>query len=420
MILNTRRKTTISLDQLAELSFILYFSMPLVKRLVKLFSENQSIYLSIALTYLPLILLLCLDLKKRCWREFVCLLFAVCTFFLVTFFIHPEYEFYYTREYYGVWDYVLRPDNGIYAFLFIRLINDPDKIMKYLLISSWLMLVHYGIDFIGYLQRGYWLSVWNGVLRHSTYSLQFGYDVLPFELVSLYFALKDKKLIHWVMAGAGFFMLIAGASRGPMLNIVIFLAAYFFVSLQRSKKKVLILSCLGLLAVGLYFGFESILNAVSELMRKAGLSSRMIKMLMAGTASDDNGRIRIWTRAVQMIEENPWGYGAMGSRPGIFEIIHVGHPHNVFLEILIDFGVIAGAGIILGGLVTLFRILKMENIGEWKGLTLIYIGVSSQLLLSGTYWHRSGIWALLAIGISVFQFRKKEKSEKWLRVEQET
>ena len=406
MIQKTKWKMTVSSDQLAELSCILYFSMPLIKRLI-----GQYTYLSIALTFIPAVLLLCLDRRRQGWRDFLCLLFAVCFFFLITYFIHPEYEYYYARKYYGVWDYVLRPDNGLYAFLFIRLVDDPDKLLKCLLISAWLMFIDFGIKFVGYLNRGYWVSVLDGVVRHSTYNLAFGYDVLPFELTFLYVALKNKRLIHWIMAALGFVMLLAGASRGPMLNILIFLIAYLSVCIQRSKKKIIILGSLGVVAIVLYFGFTSILNWVSQLLTKAGLSSRMIKMLIAGTASDDNGRMEIWSRAVQMIQEKPWGYGAMGSRQGIYDIISVGHPHNVFLEILIDYGVVAGAGIIIGGFVALFRILKMQNIGEWKGLALIYIGGSSQLLLSGTYWHRPGIWVLLAIGISVFYSRKREREK---------
>ena len=248
MISNIRRKTTISYAQLAELSFILYFSMPLLKRLVKPISSDLAIYI----TYIPILLLLCLDRKRRCWRDTICLMFAVCLFFLITYFIHPEYDYYYTRDYFGVWDYVFRPDNGLYAFLFIRLIDDPDKILKYLRISAWLMFIYYGIEYVRFLNRGYWLSAWNGVIRHSSYDLEFGYDLLPYELVFLYAALKHKRWIDWIMAAAGSLMLLTGASRGPLLSIMIFLAAYFYVMIQRSKKKALIIGGLGIAAVFLY------------------------------------------------------------------------------------------------------------------------------------------------------------------------
>ena len=85
----------------------------------------------------------------------------------------------------------------------------------------------------------------------------------------------------------------------------------------------------------------------------------------------------------------------------------MGHPHNVFLEFLIDYGVLLGTGLIVGGIVSLIRILRMPDIGEWKGLALIFTGCSFQLLLSGTYWHRMWLWALLSVGVSVHYMRKK-------------
>ena len=421
MILKSKGKTTISADELAALSFILYFSMPLLKRLLRPVSAGLTIYVAIAITYLPVLFLLFMSRKKfHVFLNFMLFLLAVCFFFLITYFVHPEYKFFYARNYFGIWDYVLRPDNGIYAFLFIRLIDDPKKILKCLIISSWLMFIHLGIDFAEYLHRGYWISVWQGAEVHSTYNLEFGYDLLPFEITFLYSALKNKKLIHLAMAVVGGILLLAGGSRGPILDIFLFFAAYIFVSVQKSKKRFFIIFGLIVVAVFLYLEYIPILNGVSQLLSKAGLSSRLIKKMIEGTASDDNGRTVIWARAIQMIKDKPWGYGAMGSRHGIYDLIEPAHPHNVFLEILIDYGVVAGTGIIIAGFVFLLRTLKMPNIGEWKGLVLIFAGVTSQLLLSGTYWHRMGVWALLALGMSIHHFRKTERNRLWLRVGQET
>ena len=58
----------------------------------------------------------------------------------------------------------------------------------------------------------------------------------------------------------------------------------------------------------------------------------------------------------------------------------------------------------------------MQNTGEWKGLTIIFIVTSSQLLLSGTYWHRLGIWGVASYRNIRFYTRKKGKQ--CLRVEQ--
>lgn len=53
-------------------------------------------------------------------------------------------------------------------------------------------------------------------------------------------------------------------------------------------------------------------------------------MLLVNNITDDSGRLVIWNVAVDMIKENPFGYGAMGTRHVISEIIIQGHPHNFF------------------------------------------------------------------------------------------
>jgi len=87
----------------------------------------------------------------------------------------------------------------------------------------------------------------------------------------------------------------------------------------------------------------------------------------------------------------------MGSRHEIIKTIFVGHPHNIFLEFMIDYGVILGPLLLSMGGITVIRCLKAPIEDEWKGLVIIFVGLSSQLLVSGTYWHRQGIWGLLAI-----------------------
>lgn len=399
----------ITRDHLVAWAFVLYFSMPFIKRCMRLVVPGFSNSAAIALTYLPLLVLLVLCRGRLRKWDFAILWGAVLLFLLLTYLVHPEYKYWYVREYYGVWDYVLRPDNGIYAYLFIRLMDDPHKILKYLLISAWVMLFHAGLDFADYLRLGYWNITWAGERIRASYNLEFGYDLLLYELVFLYSALKYKKPVHWVMAAIGAVMIIGGGSRGPVIDIAIFLAIYFLMSVSRSRKKAVLIGALVVLIPILYFGYLPILYAISRLMTKVGVSSRFVNMLMAGTLSDDNGRLEIWERAIQMIRDNPLGYGAMGSRHVIYSIIIVGHPHNIFLEILIDFGVIFGSAIILWGGLRIFRILRKKDLGEWQGIVMIFLGQTCQLLLSGTYWHRTCVWGLLAASVSIRNYEKRKR-----------
>ena len=221
-----KSSTKITSDQLCAISFVLFFSMPLLKRILQ--PLPLSLYLSIVLTYTPVVLVLFLNHKRITTIDFFFLLCFVVLFFCVTYLFHPEYSYWYDRDYYGVWDYVLRPDNGIYAYFFIRNIEDPKKILKYLIISSWLMFLHLGLDFYGFIKRGYWFGSWEGKAYHSSYNLEFGYDLLLYELVFLYSSFRFKKPAYFVMSVVGFIMILSGGSRGPIIDLLLFLIGYMF------------------------------------------------------------------------------------------------------------------------------------------------------------------------------------------------
>ncbi len=404
-----RTKRAVSAEGLIAFSFVLYFAMSFFTRFLKLILGGYALYAAIAVTYLPVILLLVAARDKLRAADFLFLMLFELLFLGLTYLIHPDYKFFYTRNYYGVWDGFLRPDNGIYAYLFLRLAREPKKILKYLQISAFLMFIDLGIDFLEFLKNGYWLVSKEGMVVHASYHLEFGYDLLLYELVFLYSAFRSKKLIYWAMALLGLLMIMAGGSRGPIVDILIFVILYFLVMVKRSPKKTAWLIGLGAAAVLLLVAYKPILNGLSDLLSRMGLSSRFIKKLIEGDIADDNGRIEIWQRAIQMIKANPWGYGAMGARKGIYDVIIVGHPHNVFLEILIDYGVFVGGGLILSAGAALVRIFRMKDMDEWKGIVLIFLGFSCMLLLSGTYWHRICIWGLFAACMNIHYFLKRKE-----------
>lgn len=89
----------------------------------------------------------------------------------------------------------------------------------------------------------------------------------------------------------------------------------------------------------MYYFRNNILVFISNQINMIGFSSRFIDKILLGTISSDSGRSIIWGRTIEMIKQNPLGYGGMGTRHIITDIIFAGYPHSVILEILVDFGV---------------------------------------------------------------------------------
>ena len=63
------------------------------------------------------------------------------------------------------------------------------------------------------------------------------------------------------------------------------------------------------------------------------------------------------------------------------------------------------------------RIFIAQDLGEWKYVYLIFFAYASQLLTSYTYWHSTGLWAVLAVMVCIHEEKKgtKKRTKKGLR-----
>lgn len=401
----TRRKYVIRLkiSYLSDLIFILYLGYPALviafEALLRPFGLMSFAQTAALITvYLPCFILVMY--RKISVPEFWAILVMVILFLGLTLAVHPEYEPWYTRAEYGVWDYVLRPDNGIYIYPIIRIINDPKRILRCIKVSSVPMYI-YAIRLLRKaIERGYWVDTSNkGYEIHLSYNLSLGYTILLFMLTFLYCALEERKLIDIIGTAVGLAIILMAGSRGPILDIAIFLAIYILIKLNNSRKKWFLLGSVVIIGAVIWNTYIYVLNMLTILLNRFGVSSRFIQKMLAGEIADDSGRYEIWKAAIEMIRKKPLGYGAMGSRHVISQYIYVAHPHQIFLEILIDFGVITGSCIIILMIYHTIRLFTMKYVDDWKGVFLIFFARACQLLISLTFWHSIGVWGTLAVGV---------------------
>lgn len=396
-------RLSFSEEFLVGLAFVLYFSNGLIRFGMNfiLGAGTLSKIISIGIAYVPVFLLCVYKPRKYIKPDVVLLYVGIALFFYITLIIHPEYEYYYKREIYGIWPHVFIPYRGIYAYLFIRLANSAEKIIKYMKISGWLMFLDFGYQIITALRRGYWYGVaGNDQDAKMPYSVSFGYEVLPFALVFLYGALKHRKPVDILGTVISIAMILAGGSRGPIFCIALFLVLYVMVELKETRHKGLIITGIASAGAIVFLLYEKILLFVAELVSKFGLSSRFITSLVEGEIADDNGRQGIWEAAINMIAENPFGYGAYGTRHVIYYKIVAGYPHNIILEILVEFGVIIGGLLICVFIWNILRILFTKSRNNWIQAFLPFLCTTSALMLSLTYWSVPSFWATLAIGVN--------------------
>lgn len=414
MIRYVKVHTSLRLTQLAEFACIMFFANPMLRTGFSWILGGNSLIvtiLALSCAYIPVVFLCVLAPQKYIKIDFIVLYLMILLFLSVTIAIHPEYEYYYTRKNYGVWDHVLIPYRGIYAYLFIRLVNDSKRILSCMKKAGWIMFFYFGYQLLLFVRRGYWTGV-SGTNEAAklSYSVSFGYEILPFALTFIYLALRHKKIDDIIASLLCVALILIGGSRGPFLFLGLFVVLYL-TKLENSKKKMAIITGVSILVIGVYVVYERILIAMSTFISKLGFSSRFITTLLNGSISNDSGRSRIWMATIDMIKSNPLGYGAMGTRRVISQIIAVGYPHSIILEILADFGVIVGGMLLLFFFVNSISILFSNDKKEWSGIFLIFFCASCSLFISLTYWSVPTFWSSIAIGVNCYLSTRNNRNK---------
>lgn len=134
---------------------------------------------------------------------------------------------------------------------------------------------------------------------------------------------------------------------------------------------------------------------------KIGIRSRSIHLFLRDEVHL-SGRDQIYNLVLKEIHENPiMGIGIAGDR----RIIGTGYAHNIFIEILGNFGLIVGRILIVVLLVLIVKSLFRRD-KQYTNLVVIWLSLGFfHLMISGTYLTNIKFWILLGL-----LFNKMNKS----------
>lgn len=331
--------------------------------------------------------------------------------FIFTVIIHPEYQYFITRSGYGI-ERVLRPECALYACLFFCLVDNPNKIFdvlkKYAILDFVYLII---MEFLPAVIRGYWTDVdYMGRQVHRMYSLSLGYSLLLPTIVFLYIFIRKKNICFLTLSIVGMGIIFVYGSRGALLMIVIFVGLMIISTIIESKnisyKIIKITGVLMLIVIICIFG-KAILNLFIQIFQTLGVESRSLEMLVQGEFMDDSGRNVIWGTVINAIREGGiLGYGVFGDRPFVYPLHYVGYSHNIFLELIISFGII-GVGISIAIISTSVRMILLCKDRMWRELFIIFFSIACQLILSMSFWYVMEFWAAAAIAHQYFRLSKK-------------
>lgn len=291
-------------------------------------------------------------------------LFILCFILtiLISYIVHPETQKYYTES--NMRSIYVEAIPFFILGLNFRL---NQRTLKNLTYISYIAII------INFLYMFLYVGMTSG---DGEYFMGQAYTLLPhvmFSINSIFDrTIIKRKFFPVAFSLIGLIFLVAMGTRGPLLIAVVYLAVKLFLSIDKKKPKViamvviLSIGVIWLIASGTYLG---LLNRLSDIMLKFGMSTRVIDMLLSDQyLSNTSGRNDIYVLLLEKIAERPvFGYGIFGEEQfGVFA-------HNIVLEILLYYGIPIGGTIIIGYLTIVIKAYFKSTNKYAKDLILLFL-----------------------------------------------
>ena len=218
------------------------------------------------------------------------------------------------------------------------------------------------------------------------------------------FRTKGFKFFSIFLIPAQILITIMGRGRGGAVLLIVSVFLILILNFKASLKRTLFFATL--LCIILYIFVTNINSQLLNDLLSVGLYKSF--SYFNGTTVDlfETGRDWVYKAIIDLIKERPsFGYGFFNAYSASYAKIG-GYPHNVFLDILLQGGILYFIIFITFIKKTYSNLFKIINKDQTKALLLpIALFPSIMLLFSGTYLNNASFWFFLVY--SFFYFSKK-------------
>ena len=199
--------------------------------------------------------------------------------------------------------------------------------------------------------------------------------------------------------------------RGPLLCIIVSLILLFYykTNFKTNKiKKTIILLISIILLLSIITNFTTILNYIYKFLLKFDIEVAAIRKCIdlineEGMIGLLNNRNDVWTNAFNLILNKPF----LGNGIGQYGNIYNTWPHNLFLQLLVEFGIIFSLPIIIIILKNIYTTLFVKKELNDEIFMIMIFSISIPRLMISTYlWHNIEFWIFF---FYIMNYRKINK-----------
>ena len=260
----------------------------------------------------------------------------------------------------------------------------------------------------------FWSSFQVDRKDYTSASMTVTYAVLPciicFILHFIYY--REKKIGYiflYIMCGVLTFRIITTGTRGALLGIVLLILYIIIDKLvvqSYSPLKVFLIVALAIALVVLLLNLNQLIIFLFNYLNTKGITINIINKSyqeIMRSSNFLNGRDSIWEFSLNTIARNPIGVGI-----GYIETEIGIYTHNIFLELLAEYGWIIGTFFGAFIIYTIVNSLKYEKSDKVVSVFL-FMNTIPQLLVSSTIWKEPCFWLLIFHEVSMISKYKQIK-----------
>ena len=248
---------------------------------------------------------------------------------------------------------------------------------------------------IAFIMLFFLIGVFSGRIssfNEDRYSMGLGYScVIPAIILSLEL-IQRKRIINIIGIASLTIAIITFGSRGPLIELILFIA-YFFIRYLIQQKKYLQSIIVVVFVIALLFTYKDILTSFALFLQSRGMRSRVIRTLTTETIYL-SGRDSLYQQLIPYIKENPFAIRGINAEWNVIGV----YDHNFVIELLYQLGIAVGGSIILLVIVRIVKTLLVKELNNTEIMCIVFAFASiPQLLVSGSLWTHYIFWMWMAM-----------------------
>lgn len=232
-----------------------------------------------------------------------------------------------------------------------------------------------------------------GIKSVGSYSMSLSYYMLLPSIMYMNDFIEEKSINSIVLLTITLTIIFALGSRGAIMCFGVFTILKAIKSIKNITygKMLISLVILSVIVLGLIF-YKDILEYIYNILLSYGIYSRTM-VLFLGKGVYLSGRDSLYKIVIEEIFKRPFlGIGIAGDRVLIGDYVH-----NIFIELLANFGIVFGTLIIMILLYRIYESVIVKDIKKynmhiiWVSLGFVHLFVSSSYLIDFKFWIMLGL-----------------------------